>query len=591
MTKQSVPSIGERRASLTSQYPVWQSRTLATHFAIQCDKYRDRPLLFMQDQTITYGQMWDRACKIAKALIFMGVRRREHIAILMSNDPDYIALLIAISLVGGVAVPLNTMLRFEELNYMLRQSDSNWLFLHQVAGNQNHAKTIEQIVSKLRAEPENQLKQVICIPNTSERVSDSFLEWNTFIKNADAVSDDALKVRWDSSEYPDEVAAIIYTSGSTGLPKGVMMTHNMMLRSGFATCLSRALEDGRRIFAPLPLYHVYFLEEGLLAVSFVGGGMITCLGFSPLLSLELMEKYEANDFLAVPSMLVSILNHPEVRSFNLSSLYALLCCAAPSPVPLWQMAVDILGVTEIGTGCGGTEASSTTMLTEIGDPLDIISSRVGKVKRAGAAGLPEFNHASVQYKVVDPDTGCDLPSGSVGELAVRGNVVTRGYYKKPVETAATIDKDGWLKSGDLGRIDEQGYIQLLGRSKNLYKVSGETVAPKEVEDVISLHPAVTQVYIVGVPDALTTETGAAFVELKADSVCSRREIIDWCKSRVARFKVPRYVWFVTADEWPLTGTGKIQKFKLQNMAKERLASRLKDGGTSTKNTKVKQDRK
>jgi fatty-acyl-CoA synthase len=569
----TVPGVEERRRRLTEAFPEWQRRTIADHFAIQCKKYSERPLLFMPDEIVTYAGMWQRAWSIAKALLAVGVRRREHVAILMTNDVDYVALLVAISIVGAVAVPLNTMLQREELEYMILQSDTNWLVLHQLASGQNHAEAISEIWAKQHADSQTQLRQAICIRNQGEPIPDIFMSWEDFIGKGAAISDGELGARWAASRYPDEVAAIIYTSGSTGLPKGVMLTHDMMLRSGFATCLCRALEDGRRIFAPLPMYHVYFLEEGLFAASFVGGAMITCLSFAPLASLQLMEKYAANDFLAVPSMLVSILNHPKVASFHLSALYALLCCAAPSPVPLWQKAVEILGVTEIGTGCGGTEASSTTMLTEIGDSLEIISSRVGKVKQAGPAGVPEFQHASVTYKVIDVETGLDLPQGSVGELVVRGNVVTRGYYKKPAETARTIDKDGWLCSGDLGRIDENGYIQLLGRSKNLYKVSGETVAPKEVEDVISLHSAVTQVYIVGVPDALTTEIGAAFVELKADAACTAREIVDWCKNRVARFKVPRYVWFLTSDEWPLTGTGKIQKFRLQEIAKERIVNR------------------
>jgi fatty-acyl-CoA synthase len=573
-TKPFVPTVEERRLALTKRIPSWQSRTLATHFSIQCQTYGERPMLFMPNQTITYGQMWQRAFELAKALIHLGVRRREHVAVLMANDPDYIALLIAISLAGAVAVPLNTQLRGEELDYMIRQSDTNWLILHQTASGQNHAEIISRIVEKLATESESRLKRAICIPNAETPIPACFMDWPAFVSGAAVISDESVEKRWHASEYPDEVAAIIYTSGSTGLPKGVMMTHDMMLRSGFATCLSRAYEEERRIFAPLPLYHVYFLQEGLLAVSFVGGAMISCLSFSPLLSLQLMEEYQANDFLAVPSMLVAILNHPELMTFSLGALYALLCCAAPSPVPLWQRAVDVFGVTEIGTGCGGTEASSTTMLTEIGDSLEIISTRVGKVKLAGAAGVAEFGGAiSVQYKVIDPDTGADLPDGSAGELVVRGNVVTRGYYKKPAETSYAIDKDGWLRSGDLGRIDEQGYIQLLGRSKDLYKVSGETVAPKEVEDVISLHPAVTQAYIVGVSDALTTETGAAFIELKLDATCTKREIRDWCQNRVARFKVPRYIWFVSASEWPLTGTGKIQKFKLQEIAKERLEKR------------------
>lgn len=574
--KSFVPTVAERRDAITKRTPIWRSRTIASHFSIQCQTYGERPLIVIPDQVITYHQMWHRAFELAKAMIHLGVRRRDHVAVLMANDPDYIALLIAISLVDAVAVPLNTQLRGEELDYMIRQSDTNWLILHQTASKQNHSEIISPIVEKLATEADSQLKRAVCIPNGENPIPDCFLDWTTFVSGAAAISDETVEERWHESEDPDEVFAIIYTSGSTGLPKGVMLTHDMMLRSGFATCFSRAYEDGRRIFAPLPIYHVYFLQEGLLAVSFVGGAMITCLAFSPLLSLQLMEKYRANDFLAVPSMLVAMLNHPEVQTFDFPDLYAVLCCAAPSPVTLWQQTVDVLGVTEIGTGCGGTEASSTTMLTEIGDPLKLISTRVGKVKLAGAAGVPGFGDVSVQYKVVDPDTGADLPDGSVGELVVRGNVVTRGYYKKPEQTSFAIDKDGWLRSGDLGRIDEQGYIQLIGRTKDVYKVSGETVAPKEVEDVISLHPAVTQASVVGVSDMQTIEAGATFIELKHGAECTKQEIRAWCQNRLARFKVPRHIWFVASSEWPLTGTGKIQKFKLREIAEERLEKRKTD---------------
>ncbi|MBX6394985.1 MAG: AMP-binding protein, partial [Alicyclobacillaceae bacterium] len=366
------------------------------------------------------------------------------------------------------------------------------------------------------------------------------------------------------------VSDIIFTSGTTGLPKGVMLTHDMFLRCAYSTTLSRAFEDGRRIFTPLPYYHVFAYVEGLLAVSFVGGAMISMPQFHPRQSLALMERYKATDFLCVPSMLVAILNHPERDQFDLSSLRALMCAAAPAPVPIWERAVRELGVEEICTAYGGTEATASTVHTEVGDPIEIIVTRVGRIKPAGSSGLPEFGGANVQYKVVDPFTGEDLPEGSVGELAVRGNTVTRGYYKKPEETAAAIDKDGWFRTGDLGRIDEKGYLEFLGRSKEMYKVSGENVSPKEVEEVISRHPAVNQVYVVGVPDPLTSEAGAAFIELKPGTTCTRREILHWCQERLAKFKIPRHIWFVEPGTWPMTGTGKIQKFRLQEIAKERL---------------------
>lgn len=576
-----IPTPQERRQALEAQYPVWPRHTFASHFHVQCQRYAERPFLITPDAKFTYAQVWQEAWRIAKSLLSLGVRRRQHVAVLMANDPEFVFTAIAISLVGAVCIPINTMLREDELAYILEQSDTNWLLMHQTASGIRHADAVARILAHRPIGPDKMMKGVVCIPNfagaggsnEASPLPDGFEPWADFLARADRVSDDEVTARWRASEYPDEVAYIIYTSGSTGLPKGVMLTHDMFLRCAYSTCLSRAIEDGRRIFTALPMYHVFAFEEGLLAASFVGGCVITCRDFSPLLSLQLMERYEANDFLCVPSMLVAIVNHPEVRNFHLPHLFALMCAAAPAPVPVWERAVEVLGVTEICTAYGGTEVTASTVHTEVGDPIEIVVTRVGRIKPAGVTGLPEFGGANVEYKVIDPHTLEDLPPGSVGELCARGNTVTRGYYNNPEETALAIDKDGWFRTGDLGRIHPDGYFEFLGRSKDVYKVSGENVAPKEVEDVITKHPKVAQAYVVGVPDKLTTETGAAFIELKPGETCTRREIIHWCLERLAKFKVPRHVWFMQPDEWPMTGTRKIQKFKLKEMAIERLSNK------------------
>lgn len=563
-------SAAERREALESQYPTWARETLATHFSKACATYTDRPFIHTEDETNTYGEIWANANIYAKSLLKLGVKRRDHIAILMENDLAYPALMMASSLIGAVFIPINTMLGENELSYILRQSDADFLIAHQEVKGNHHGETIAKLLDNPSFQAESQLQKVVCIANKDEEIDHRFQSWETFCEDGETITDDQLAQRSEASNYPDEVAMILYTSGSTGNPKGVMLTHDMLLRSSYSTCLSRAIENGRVTFAPLPFYHCFAMIEGILAMSFVGGSLVAASKFTPLSALQMMEKFQANDLLCVPSMLVPLLNHERVSEFDLSNLFAMWCGAAPAPVSVWERAIDVLGLTEVCTGYGQTEVTSSGVTTEVGDPIERISIRVGRPKIGGVAGLSEFNGSIVQYKTIDPDTGEDLASGSIGELTVRGNTVTNGYYNKPRETAETIDKDGWLRTGDVGRIDENGYLQHLGRSDDLYKVSGELVAPRETEEVISKHPSVNQVFIVGVPDRITTEAGAAFIELKPNEDLTRREIIDWCSSSVARFKIPRHVWFIEPTDWPMTSTGKVQKFRLKDMAKERL---------------------
>lgn len=564
-------SAESRRQDMERRYPVWPRVTLGQHFRERALEYADRPLLLMPDNAYSYKEMWEAACRVAKSMLALGVKRRDHVALLMANEPEYIMAKLAVAMVGAICVPVNTMLREDELDYMLRQSDSQYLFMHQVAAGANHEAAIKRVILEPReSDLTLQLKQVVCIQNTDNAVDDTFMDWSRFCGLAGKVSDEQLETVLTTEQYPDEVCDIIYTSGTTGSPKGVMLTHEHILRCGFSTALSRAFEDGRRTFTPLPMYHVFAYVEGLSALSFVGGALISMPAFVPKVALKLIEQYKATDLLCVPSILIAILNHPDRDKYDLSSLSALMCAAAPAPVPVWQEAVTAFGLDELCAGYGGTEATAATAHTEIGDSIETMTTRVGRIKPGGSSGLPEFGGRNVQYKVVDPFTGQDLKEGSVGELTVRGNLVTHGYYKKPDETAAVIDKDGWLRTGDLGRLDENGYIEFLGRSKEMYKVSGENVSPKEIEEVITRHPAVKQAYVVGVADSITTEAGAAFVELREGQSATRRELINWCQERLAKYKMPRHFWFVEETDWPMTGTGKIQKFHLQALAREKL---------------------
>ncbi|HUN51860.1 MAG TPA: AMP-binding protein, partial [Candidatus Sulfotelmatobacter sp.] len=269
-------------------------------------------------------------------------------------------------------------------------------------------------------------------------------------------------------------------------------------------------------------------------------------------------------------MSIALLEHAERERYDLGSLISVLAGAAPSPVWVWQALKDRLGFKEVFTGYGMTELTSATTFTCPDDALPLVAGTVGRPADAGVAGIAEEGGRLVQYKTVDPLTGADLPAGAEGELCARGPVATSGYLAKPKETADLILPGGWIRSGDLGRVRPDGYLELTGRSKELYKSGGELVAPKEVEELLASHDAVAQAYVVGVPDERWGEMGCAWIVLSPGAAASAEELIALARARLARFKVPKHVLFLEAGELPTTATGKVQKFRLVDMAKERL---------------------
>jgi fatty-acyl-CoA synthase len=355
----------------------------------------------------------------------------------------------------------------------------------------------------------------------------------------------------------------------------------MLLRGAYGSALARGYQDGRRIYFPLPLYHIFAIEQAFAAVLFVGGCMITHAQFTPQGALALIAKHKAYEMLGVPSIMMAMLNCAERKQYDISSLKAAMISAAPAPIPLWKRAAEEMGLTETCTGYGMTEVAGAGTIATPGDKAENLSTRVGRGDLpGGSAGMPEFGGKVIQYKTVDPLTGKNLKPGMEGEFACRGPIVIRGYYKRPQENAELIDKDGWLPTGDLGIIHPDGQFQLTGRSKEIYRAFGENVMPKEVEEHISTHPKVSQVYVVGVDDRIAGNIGAAFIEPKPGETISREEIIRHCRGGLAKLKVPRYVFPVKAEELPFTATGKVQKFKLVAMAEDRIKSARSADGES-----------
>jgi fatty-acyl-CoA synthase len=323
------------------------------------------------------------------------------------------------------------------------------------------------------------------------------------------------------------------------------------------------------MLSALPLYHAFALVQGLIAAIFVGGAIIPQLTFDAAQTLAGIQRHRASYMMLVPTMGVALVEHPDIDQYDLSSLIAVLMGAAPTPVWVWQAMKDRLGLTEVFTGYGMTELTSATTFTAPDDALEMVARTVGRPLDAGVAGIDRLGGMVAEYKTIDPLTGADLPPGAEGEFCARGPIATSGYYAKPKETADLLLSDGWVRSGDLGRIRADGYLELTGRSKELYKSGGELVAPKEIEDLLTAHDAVAQAYVVGVPDDRWGEIGCAWIVRAPGASLDDAEVIALAKERLARFKVPKHVFFLEAPELPTTATGKVQKFQLIEMAKER----------------------
>ena len=377
--------------------------------------------------------------------------------------------------------------------------------------------------------------------------------------------DDTAEVDTLTDAVPaDAVADIVFTSGTTGHALGAELTHDMLLRSSYGSAYHRAFDDGWRIGFALPLYHVFGYVEGMLAALWVGGAIVPQRVFNPRTTLELIEEHRINEVLFVPTMTVAVVDLAAKSDYDLSSLQSVFSAAAPAPVWLWKRVLSDLRPQMVFTGYGQTEVSAATALTLPGDPIELVSEVVGTTKLGGVAavgtGIPDGRLA--EYRTVDPFDGRPLAPGETGELAVRGPQVTRGYIGDPDQTAATIDADGWLRTGDLGFIDGDGYLHLSGRSKELFKVGGELVAPVEVELVLTAADGVSQAYVAGLPDERFGEIGWAWIVPAEDAVIDERALLGHAREHLAPFKVPRGFTVVTAEELPMTTTGKIQKYLL-----------------------------
>lgn len=565
-------SIDERRQALRDRFPTWVPRTLDAFLDGCVEEHADRPFVITDDVSLTYREVAEWSWRLADGLVALGVRPGDRVGMLMANYAEFVPLKFAIARTGAIGIPFNYLYREDELGYVLAQSGCSVLITMTGFAGLDYLGMLDSIVpgwdrsdhaattdAGADTDSGTQLRQVVVF-STDGRFRDGALSLESLAELGYRYAGAAENV----PHQPGDIGDLLYTSGSTGSPKGVLVSHDAVLRTGYGSALTRAYEDGRRILFSLPCYHMFGYIEGVLSAMYVGGAIILQPSFSAEGYFAGIEQHRATDILCVPTMAVAMVESPARAQYDLSSLNAILCGAAPAPLWLWETIETDFGVSEIVTGYGMTECGGAMTLTFPEDPLELTATTAGRPKIAGVAGV-EGSDDLVAYRTVDPETGDALATGATGELVSAGPTMMAGFWNKPAETALAL-REGWLHSGDLGRIREDGYLLVTGRSKELYKSGGELVMPKEIEDLLAAHEAVSQVFAIGVRDERWGEIGCAVIVPTPDAQLTEESVLAYCKQHLARFKVPRRVLFLDADDLPKTPTGKVQKFKLVERA-------------------------
>ena len=533
-------------------------RTLGELIDRAAENWPQNEAIVFQDQRITYETLRNRVNQLADALLGLGVKEGDKVAVLFTNLPQWFYSEFAIEKIGAIVVPINTRYALDEFRYILEHSDSTTILMMDQSHGYNYIEMLRELCPMLSEGAPGHLncprlpflKNVIV---SSQAAYEGTIDFDALITTRGNENFQGLE-KVQQKITGEHIAHLPYTSGTTGKPKGVMTTHSQYIRFnlGFINGIGGFTEHDRLLVAP-PFSHNFGNSQGILTPAFRGATSVLIDSFNARKCLELIEKERCTFFAGSPTMYIRMLRDEGFSSYDLSSLRAGLIASAPAPVPLINEIKTRMGIQILVNGFGMTENSVGTSMTRPEDSAQVLSETVGKPL------WPDY-----EVRVVDIGSGETLPSGKEGELCTRGPLVMKGYYKMAEETAKLMDADGWFHTGDLAVIDMAENIRITGRLKDVYMPGGLNISPEEVEEVLFTHPKIKQVSVLGVPDEDLGEVGAAFVELKAGETATDQEIIEFCIGRLAKFKVPRHIFFT--KEFPMTTSGKIQRFALRKRA-------------------------
>jgi len=513
--------------------------TLGQNLRRTVERYPEREALVVVSQgyRATWRQLWDATTQVALGLLAFGVEKGDRVGIWSPNRFEWVVAQFASARIGAILVNLNPAYKTAELEYALQQSGTSVLLLSRGFRQTDYRKMLEEVRPRC---PELRVALV---------VDD---DWELLLKNGAHVSERTLTDRESSLQFDDPIN-IQYTSGTTGFPKGATLSHHNVLNNGFFVGEALRLGAEDRVCIPVPFYHCFGMVMGNLACASHGSTMVVPgEAFDALAVLQTVGTERCTALYGVPTMFIAELDHPRFGEFDFSTLRTGIMAGSPCPIEVMKKVQSRMNMREVTICYGMTETSPVSTQSALDDPLDKRVSTVGRV------------HPHVEVKIVDPGTGAVVPRGSPGELCTRAYSVMLGYWNNPEATRTSIDPAGWMHTGDLATMDEQGYVKIVGRIKDMIIRGGENVYPREIEELLHTHPAVSEAQVIGVPSEKYGEEVMAWVKPRPGASVNQEELVKFCTGRISTFKIPRYWKFV--EEFPMTVTGKVQKFRMRELA-------------------------
>ncbi len=519
------------------------NETISANLARTVETHGEGEALVSVEQGLryTYREFSEAVDEVAAGLMAVGVQVGDRVGIWSPNSAEWVLVQYATARIGATLVTINPAYRVAELEYVLNQSGTSVLVAAESFSHSNYRGMIEEVWDRVPTQ------QVVYLQTS---------DWEDLLATGTAVSADQLEER-SAGLRPDNAINIQYTSGTTGFPKGATLSHRNILNNGFFVGEACGYTSADRVCIPVPFYHCFGMVLGNLACTTHGATMVVpAAGFDAAAALRACEQERCTSLYGVPTMFIAELGEPDLDNYDLSSLRTGIMAGSPCPVEVMKQVVDRMNMNQVTIAYGMTETSPVSTQTSVDDSLD---KRVATVGRA---------HPHVEIRIVDPVNGETVPRGQAGEFVTRGYSVMLGYWDDETRTAEAIDDEGWMHTGDLATMDEDGYINIVGRIKDMIIRGGENVYPREIEEYLYRHPDVVEVQVIGVPDARYGEEIMAWIQPREGAELEADDIKAFCQGQIAHYKIPRYVKFT--DEFPMTITGKIQKYLMREMSIEDL---------------------